>query len=61
MSALKMDPFYEQVALSFASATYSDWLRQNPSATPDEKMDSFFHFVEGGLTVAVEFMHRCEG
>ena len=61
MSASKLDPFYEHVALAFASATYSDWLRQNPNASPNEKMDSFFACIEGGMTVAIEFLHRCEG
>lgn len=42
-------------AFSMASALFADYLRRNPSLSPEEKASVFREFVEGALTEAKLF------
>ena len=48
-------PFEQNMALSWASANFADWLRDHPNASFEEREKLFFECVEGGLSIAIEF------
>lgn len=50
--------FEQSLALSWASANLSAWLGSHPNASIDEREKQFFSFVEGGLSIALEFRER---
>ena len=48
-------PFEQNMALAWASGNFADWMRKNPNASVDDREKAFFDFVEGGLSLALEF------
>lgn len=50
--------FEQNMALSWASANFSDWLRKHPSASIEEREKQFYDCVEGGLSIALEFRKK---
>lgn len=51
-------PFEQNLALSWASVVFADWLRENRDAPVSVRKDHFFDCIEGGLALAHEFRHE---
>lgn len=47
--------FEQNMAMAWASGNFADWIRKNPNASIVDREKAFFEFVEGGLSLALEF------
>jgi len=51
-------PFEQNLALAWAAANFSLWRAANETASPKDAQKEFFSFVEGGLSLALDFREK---
>lgn len=56
-----IDPFAKGMALAWAAAQFTEWLRLNPHSDLDQQSDVFCNFVESGMYISVPFCKENPG
>lgn len=51
-------PFEQNLALSWTNSHFTVWYQDNRDASPDYRRDVFFQYLEGGLSLALEFRQQ---